>query len=217
MAIRRSFPLKRTGKISTWCGVSGVETPPTMEGPPNQPGTSSWIPPKSWASPMVTTITMRRGAVKKRQRMMQSTSSPRAAPTRRAMPRQTNQLTWWARFSSTATVAASAPMAPYEKLMTREARYVSTSPRASRPLTAPTSAPLRIWPRGAECGHSAGTTNRRTKAATTTVRPTPRRRAGVAAQARPTRGRDGEAHGGRYPPPEGAIGKLEGSGRAPPA
>ena len=80
-----------------------------MEGPFNQPGTSSWIPPKSWASPMVTTITMSRGAVKKRQRMTKSTSRPKAAPTTRATPMQTNQLTWWARFSSTATVAAVRP------------------------------------------------------------------------------------------------------------
>ncbi len=112
MAISRSFPLKSTGKSSTWWELSGVVTPPTMEGPRNQPGTSSWIPPKSWASPMVTTMTINRGAEKKRQRMMKSTKRPRAAPTRRAIPMQTNQLTWWARLSSTATVAASAPMAP---------------------------------------------------------------------------------------------------------
>ena len=112
MAMRRSFPLKSTGKISTWCAVSGVVTPPTMEGPPSQPGTRSWIPPNSWANPMVTTMTIRRGAVKKRHRMMPSTTMPRAAPTRSAIPMQTNQLTWWARLSSTATVAASAPMAP---------------------------------------------------------------------------------------------------------
>ena len=112
MAISRSFPLKSTGKIRTWCALSGVVTPPTMEGPPSQPGTSSWIPPKSWARPMVTTMTISRGAVKKRQRMMKSTKRPSAAPTSRAIPMQTNQLTWWARFSSTATVAASAPMAP---------------------------------------------------------------------------------------------------------
>ena len=74
MAISRSLPLKSTGKMRTWCGVSGVVTPPTIEGPPSQPGTSSWIPPKSWARPMVTTMTMRRGAVKKRQRMTASTS-----------------------------------------------------------------------------------------------------------------------------------------------
>ena len=112
MAMRRSFPLKSTGKIRTCCALSGVVTPPTMEGPPSQPGTSSWIPPKSCANPMVTTITISRGAVKKRQRMTKSTKRPSAAPTKRAIPMQTNQLTWWARFSSTATVAASAPMAP---------------------------------------------------------------------------------------------------------
>ena len=112
MAMRRSFPLKSTGKISTWCALSGVVTPPTMEGPFSQPGTSSCMPPKSWASPMVTTMTMSRGAVKKRQRMMKSTRSPSAAPITRATPMQTNQFTWCARFSSTATVAASAPMAP---------------------------------------------------------------------------------------------------------
>ncbi len=85
--------MKSTGKISTWCELRGVSTTPTMEGPLNQPGTSSWIPPKSWARPMVTTMTISRGAEKKRQRMMKSTNSPRAAPTRSAMPRQTNQLT----------------------------------------------------------------------------------------------------------------------------
>ena len=70
------------------------------------------MPPKSWARPMVTTMTISRGALKKRQRMMKSTNRPSAAPTSSAMKRQTNQLTWWARLSSTATVAASAPMAP---------------------------------------------------------------------------------------------------------
>ena len=69
--------------------------------------------------------------------------------------------------------------------MTREARYVSTRPRARSPLTAPNSAPLRICPRGAEWGQRAGTAKRRTKAAAT-VSTVPRRRAGVAAQARPT-------------------------------
>lgn len=112
IAMRRSFPLKSTGKISTCCALSGVVTPPTMEGPPSQPGTSSWIPPKSWASPIVTTMTIRRGAVKNRQRMTPSTTRPRAAPTTSAIPMHTNQLTWSARLSSTATVAASAPMAP---------------------------------------------------------------------------------------------------------
>ncbi len=112
IAINRSFPLKRTGKSSTWCDDSGVVTPPTMEGPFSHPGTSSWMPPKSCARPIVTTITISRGAVKKRHRMMKSTNNPSAAPTTRAMPRQTNQFTWWARLSSTATVAASAPMAP---------------------------------------------------------------------------------------------------------
>ncbi len=167
MAINRSLPLKSTGKMRTWCAVSGVVTPPTMEGPFSQPGTSSWIPPKSCASPIVTTMTISRGAVKKRQRMMKSTNSPSAAPTSSAMPMQTNQLTWWARLSSTATVAARAPMAPYEKLMTREARYVRTRPRASNPLTAPNSAPLRICPRGALCGQMAGTTNNMISAAAT--------------------------------------------------
>ena len=38
MAMRRSFPLKSTGKIRTWCALSGVVTPPTMEGPFSQPG-----------------------------------------------------------------------------------------------------------------------------------------------------------------------------------
>ncbi len=122
MTMRRSFPLKSTGKMRTWLALSGVVTPPTMEGPPSQPGTSSWIPPNSWASPIVTTMTMRRGAVKNRQRMTPSTTRPRTAPTRSAIPMQTNQLTWSARLSSTATVAASAPMAPYEKLITRDAR-----------------------------------------------------------------------------------------------
>ena len=112
MAMRRSFPLKSTGKMTTWCELSGVVTPPTMEGPPSHPGTSSWIPPKSWASPMVTTMTMRRGAVKNRQRMMASTRRPSAAPTSSAMPMHTNQFTWCARLHSTATVAASAPIAP---------------------------------------------------------------------------------------------------------
>ena len=87
-------------------------TEPTMLGPPIQPGTRIWIPPKSWASPMVTTMTIRRGAVKKRQRMMTSTKSPSTAPTSSEMPMQMNQLTWSARFSSTPTVAARAPMAP---------------------------------------------------------------------------------------------------------
>ena len=76
MAISRSFPLKSTGKSSTWWALRGVVTPPTMEGPRNQPGTSSWIPPKSWARPMVTTMTISRGAEKKRQRMMKSTKRP---------------------------------------------------------------------------------------------------------------------------------------------
>jgi hypothetical protein len=83
-----------------------------MDGPLSQPGTRIWMPPKSWARPIVTTMTIRRGALKKRQRMMKSTKRPSAAPTSRAMKMHTNQLTWWARFNSTATVAASAPMAP---------------------------------------------------------------------------------------------------------
>ena len=36
--------------------------------------------PKSWANPMVTTITISRGWSKKRHRMMKSTKRPRTAP-----------------------------------------------------------------------------------------------------------------------------------------
>ena len=57
-------------------------------------------------------MTIRRGALKKRQRMMASTNSPSNAPTTNAAPMQMNQLTCSPRFISTPTVAANAPMAP---------------------------------------------------------------------------------------------------------
>ncbi len=153
-----------------------------MEGPLSQPGTSSWIPPKSWASPMVTTMTMSRGAVEE-------------APADDEVHEEAERRTDEQRDDDADEPVHVLGQVELHRDRRRQRAHgavgevddprrpvVSTRPRASSPLTAPNSAPLRIWPRGAACGQMAGTAKRRTRTAPQTVRD-PRRvgRAGVAA------------------------------------
>ena len=77
---RRSFPSKSTGRMNVWKRESGVAKEPTKEGPPSHPGTNDWIPPNTWAKPMVATMTISRGTRWKRHRSKSSVATPKRAP-----------------------------------------------------------------------------------------------------------------------------------------
>ena len=111
MAMSRSSPLNSTGWMLTWNRVSGVGRPPTSGGPCNQPGTSSWMPPNTWARPMVATSTMSRGALKNRS-IRKFTPAPTMPPMRIPAPRAMNQFQCSPRSSITPMVPARPPMAP---------------------------------------------------------------------------------------------------------
>ena len=79
---------------------------------PNSTGTSTSAPPRTWARPMVATVSTSREALAKRRITIRSTATPITTPEATASSAAIGHGTPLARYSSMPMLAGRPPMAP---------------------------------------------------------------------------------------------------------
>ena len=112
-------------------------------------GRASWPPANISASPTVATVRTRRGARAKRRMTSTSVSKPSSRAVARPAVMASQKFHLGPTISEAVMTAARPPRSPWAKLMMRLARYTSTRPMATSPLSEPRMSPRNRMGRGA--------------------------------------------------------------------